>query len=368
MKVPFLDFSGMLADVRSESIQVFEKFIDSKYYVLGHMTTQFEKDYAAFSEVDHAVGVSNGLDALHLSLKALEIGPGDEVIVPSNTYIATVLGINYAGATPVFVEPNIDSYNIDPAKIEEKITAKTKAIMPVHLYGQACEMDAIMQIAKKHQLFVIEDNAQAHGCRFNGQLTGSFGDANGVSFYPTKNLGAFGEAGAVTTMDQELAEKIKVLRNYGTHIRYYNEVKGYNNRIDELQAGLLSLKLKYMHKWTEERQSVAARYLEGLEGLGDIILPKTIDKAGHVYHIFLIRTHQRDALREYLENNGVGTLIHYPVPPHLQKCYSEMGYKIGDFPIAEEIANTCLSLPVYIGLKDVQIDWTIKKIRDFFNA
>lgn len=367
MNVPFLNFEARNKDLKQETLQVFEQFFDSKWYVLGKFTEQFETDYAIFSNTKFAVGVGTGLDALHLALRALGIGEGDEVIVPSNTYIATVLSISYVGAIPIFVEPRLSTYNINPDLIEAAVTPRTKAIMPVHLYGQACEMDAIMKIARKHNLAVVEDNAQAHGATYNGKITGSFGVANAVSFYPTKNLGALGEAGAVTTDNDELAHKIKVLRNYGSQKRYYNEIKGYNNRIDEFEAAFLSIALKHLSNWTKHRQEIAQWYFEGLKDVGDLILPLTIDKATHVYHLFVIRTQKRDELYEYLRENGIETVIHYPIPPHLQECYKDLGYKKGDFPIAEEIADTVLSLPFYPGLTKDMVEYICYQCKQFFN-
>jgi dTDP-4-amino-4,6-dideoxygalactose transaminase len=365
MNIPYLSFDATNEAFRSEAMATFEQFFDSKWYVLGNMTRQFEQDYAAYNQVHHAVGISNGLDALQIALRVLGVGVGDEVIVPSNTYIATALAVSYVGATPVFVEPRLDSYNIDPSRIESAITPRTKAIMPVHLYGQACEMDAIMAIAQKYNLYVVEDNAQAHGATFANRLTGTFGHLNATSFYPSKNLGALGEAGAITTNDATLADKTIVIRNYGSQQRYYNEIKGFNARIDELQAGLLSVKLKHMAAWTAERRQIAAWYQEALADCKHIILPKTVAGADHVYHIFAIRIAKRDALQQYLQANGVGTVIHYPIPPHMQQAYQELGFKKGDFPIAEEIANTILSLPLYIGLSKEGVAHVASLIKNF---
>jgi dTDP-4-amino-4,6-dideoxygalactose transaminase len=302
--------------------------------------------------------VSNGLDALVLSLRVLGIGPGDEVIVPSNTYIATALAVSHVGATPVFVEPRMETYNLNPESIPQAITKKTKAIMPVHLYGQACEMDAIMEIAKAHNLYVVEDNAQAHLSSFKGQLTGSFGDVNGTSFYPGKNLGALGDAGAVTTNNEELADRIKTLRNYGSAVKYYNEEIGYNNRLDELQAAFLRVKLNYLQEWTNQRKEIAQWYNEELKLRNDLVLPYVHENADHVYHLYVVRTSNREKLQQELTEKGVQTMIHYPVPPHLQKAYKHLGYKEGDFPIAEEIARTCLSLPVWPGMKENEVEKT----------
>jgi dTDP-4-amino-4,6-dideoxygalactose transaminase len=355
VKIPFLSFELINKQIKAETLASFEQFFDNAWYVLGEQVKKFEQEYAEFNKVEHCVGVSNGLDALHIALITLGVGKGDEVIVPSNTYIATVLAVSYVGAIPVFVEPDIKSYNIDPAKIEAAITPKTKAIMPVHLYGQSCEMEAVMAIAKKHHLHVVEDNAQAHGAAYNNKLTGSWGKINGTSFYPGKNLGAFGEAGAITTNNAELAERAITLRNYGSQKKYYNDVIGFNMRLDECQAGFLSIKLKYLNEWTKQRQEIAGWYNKALKGIDDLILPSVRENATHVYHIYIVRTTQRDQLQKYLSDNGIGTFIHYPIPPHLQKAYQFLGFKKGDFPIAEEIADTCLSLPIWPGMNEVQI-------------
>jgi dTDP-4-amino-4,6-dideoxygalactose transaminase len=355
MKIPFLSFESSNQQIKAEILSSFEHFFDNSWYVLGEQVKQFEQEYAAFNQVKHCIGVSNGLDALHLSLRALGIGKGDEVIVPSNTYIATALAVSYVGATPVFVEPNINTYNIDAAKMEAAITSKTKAIIPVHLYGHACEMEPIMAIAKKRHLFVVEDNAQSQGATYKGKLTGSWGNINGTSFYPGKNLGALGDAGAITTDNQELAIKVALLRNYGSLKKYYNDEIGFNMRLDECQAGFLSVKLRYLKHWTAQRQEIAGWYDEELKNIDDLILPCVAENATHVYHVYLIRTKHRDELQQHLEDNGIGTLIHYPIPPHLQRAYYHLGFKKGDFPIAEEIAETCLSLPVWPGMKKEQI-------------
>lgn len=364
-QIPFFSFDQRNNDIRKDALKTFEEFFDSKWYVLGNSTTKFEQDYAGFNKTQYCVGVSTGLDALHLALLAIGIEAGDEVIVPSNTYIATVLAISYIGATPIFVEPRLETCNLDPDRIEAAITERTKAIMPVHLYGQACEMDAIMVIANKHNLLVVEDNAQAQGATYNGKLTGSFGHANATSFYPTKNIGALGEAGAVTTDDDDLAHKIRVLRNYGSQKTYFNEVVGYNNRIDEFEAAFLSTSLGYFEKWTEERVELDRLYREKLRGIKEISLCTIAESATTVNHLFTIRSDKRDELQAFLKENGIGTKIHYPVPPHLQECYSELGYKKGDFPIAEEIANTTLSLPNYLGLTADQIEYIASCIKNF---
>lgn len=366
MKIPFLSFATSNEQIRSEIFENFQKFFDSKYYILGNGVAAFEKSFAAYSNTEHCVGVSNGLDALFLSLKVLGVGPGDEVIIPSNTYIATALAVSYCGATPVFTEPDPESYNIDPSNFERSITSRTKAVIPVHLYGQCCAMEQIMEIAARQNIFVVEDNAQAQGASFNNKPTGSFGTVNGISFYPGKNLGAFGDAGAITTNSAEIAEKVRVLRNYGSQKKYYNEVIGYNMRLDELQAVLLSVKLKYLDGWNKERQQIAEWYTQRLSRLEGIILPFITPGASHVFHQYVIRTEKRNKLQEHLQNNGIGTLIHYPVPPHLQNAYKDLGYKKGDFPVAELIADTCLSLPIYPGLTESEAGYVCEIIESFF--
>jgi len=366
MKIPFFSFEERNRQVRAKTLSAFEQFFDSGWYVLGDRTSLFEKKYALFNKVEYAVGVSTGLDALHLSLLALGIGEGDEVIVPSNTYIATVLAVTYTGAKPVFVEPRYETCNLNPELVERAITPKTKAIMPVHLYGQVCEMDEIMQIAKRNHLFVIEDNAQSQGAMYNGKLTGSFGDINATSFYPTKNLGALGEAGAVTTNDVELAEKVKILRNYGSQRTYYNQVIGYNNRIDEFEATFLGVSLDFIDSWTKERQYTHEFYCSNLKNIEEIKVNEVVKCATTVNHLFTIKAQNRRKLQEFLANRGIGTKIHYPVPPHLQDCYSHLGYKEGDFPIAEKLAKETLSLPNYLGLKKEEINYISSSIRDYY--
>jgi dTDP-4-amino-4,6-dideoxygalactose transaminase len=368
MKISFLNFGATHQTMKNEMINAFEKVYDSNWFVLGEQVKTFESSYAAFNQVKHVVAVSNGLDALHIALKTLNIGPGDEVIVPSNTFIATVLAVSYVGATPIFVEPNIHTYNIDPSKIEAAITPKTKAIMPVHLYGQACEMTAIMQIAEKYNLKVIEDNAQAQGATFQEKITGSFGHINGTSFYPGKNLGALGDAGGITTNDVELAEKAKVLSNYGTRVKYVNDEIGFNMRMDECQAAFLNVKLNYLSTWIQQRQEIANWYNLHLSNINELILPIVAEHATHTYHLYVIRTDKRDALMNHLTANEIGTLIHYPIPPHLQKAYSNLGFSKGDFPIAEEIADTCLSLPIWPGMTEEQVIFISNTIKQFFQV
>jgi dTDP-4-amino-4,6-dideoxygalactose transaminase len=346
-----------------EFLEASERVLKSAWYILGKEVTAFEDKYAQFCGTNRCVGLNSGLDALILAIRALGIGEGDEVIVPANTYIATVLGITENGATPIFVEPD-KYYNLDPEKIEASITSKTKAILPVHLYGQACQMDRIMEIAKKHGLFVIEDCAQAHGSYYNKTMTGSFGTIGCFSFYPTKNLGAFGDAGAIVTNNSDLAEKISMLRNYGSKIKYYNEIEGVNSRLDEIQAALLRVKLSHLYELTEERKKIANNYIQGIKN-DTVILPQTVDGADHVYHLFVIRTKERDALQNHLKNLGIQTQIHYPVPPHLADCYQYLGYKKGDFPITEKYASESLSLPLYNGMTDEEIEYVINAINTF---
>lgn len=366
MKIPFVSFEETNTVIKKDVLKAFESFFDKQQYILGNEVQAFEDEYASFNKTKHCVGLSNGLDALHVALRALGIGEGDEVIVPSNTYIATVLAVSFVGAKPVFVEPNPLTYNLDVTKIEAAISSSTKCIIPVHLYGQACEMDVIMELAKKYGLFVIEDNAQAQGATYKGSLTGTFGHINATSFYPGKNLGALGDAGAVTTNDEAMASKVRSFRNYGSNKKYYNEVIGYNMRLDELQAAILRVKLPHLSSWTEERRKIAAHYNSFLQAVGDLQLPFIAENSSTVFHLYVIKTKQRDALQAHLAEHGIGTLIHYPVPPHLQQAYEYLGHKKGDYPIAEELAETCLSLPMYIGLKEEQIKKIALTIESFF--
>jgi dTDP-4-amino-4,6-dideoxygalactose transaminase len=368
MNIPFLSFAAMNADVKAATLVSFEQFFDKGWYILGEQVKQFEQEYARYSQTGHCIGVANGLDALIIALKTLNIGEGDEVIVPSNTYIASWLAVSYTGAIPVPVEPRPDTYNIDPALIERSITPRTKAIMPVHLYGQCCEMDAIMEIAGRHNLFVVEDNAQSQGATYNGKAAGSFGHINGTSFYPGKNLGAYGDAGAVTTNDSSLATRAGVIRNYGSQQKYYNDEQGINSRLDEVQAGFLSIKLQHLDKWNAARNRIAAQYTEQLSGIDDLVLPQLAAQATSVFHLYVIRTTRRNELQQYLQSKGIGTLIHYPVPPHLQKAYAALNYRKGDFPLAEMIAETCLSIPMYPGLTDEEIRYVCDTLKQFFHA
>ncbi|MBY0272194.1 MAG: DegT/DnrJ/EryC1/StrS family aminotransferase [Alphaproteobacteria bacterium] len=343
--VPFLDLHEAYHELKSELTEAFQKVMNSGWYILGEEVSKFEEEFASFCGVNHCIGVGNGLDALHLILKAYDIGEGDEVIVPSNTFIATWLAVSYAGAKIIPVEPNEKTYNIDPQKIENAITPKTKAIIPVHLYGQPAEMDEINAIAKKYGLWVIEDAAQAHGALYKGQRTGSLGNAAGFSFYPGKNLGAFGDGGAITTNNDVLAEKIRMLRNYGSKVKYSHQMKGFNSRLDELQAAFLRVKLRYLDEWNERRTAIANHYLDGLSS-SDILLPHVVKNIIPAWHLFVVRTKNREVLQSYLKSENIDSLIHYPIPPHLQQAYAEMKCPSGSFPISERIHNEVLSLPI----------------------
>ena len=345
--IPFLDLKGINAQYRAELIEVCTKVIDSGWYIHGNECNAFEEEFAAYSGAKHCIGVANGLDALILILRAYkELGimsDGDEVIVPSNTYIASILAISQNNLVPVLVEPCIDTYLIDPASIEEKITSKTKAILPVHLYGQACDMAMINTIAKKYNLKVIEDSAQSHGAYFGEKRCGNIGDASGFSFYPGKNLGALGDGGAVTTNDDELAQTIRALGNYGSHKKYENLHKGVNSRLDEMQAAMLRVKLKYLDNEIAQRRKIANYYLENIKN-EKIVLPTVRKEDNHVWHLFVIRTENRDELQQYLSDNGVQTLIHYPIPPHKQQAYKLWNEQ--SYPISEKIHREVLSLPI----------------------
>lgn len=357
----------MHGPIREDLLHAATRVIDSGYFILGPEVQAFERDFAAYCNVHHAIGVGNGLDALHLALRALGIGPGDEVIVPSNTYIATVLAVSYTGATPVLVEPHDHTANINSDEVRAAITTATKAIIPVHLYGQSCEMDAIMAIADKHGLYVIEDNAQSQGATCQGQRTGSWGHLNATSFYPGKNIGAFGDGGAITTQDATLADAVRKWRNYGSAVKYYNEVQGYNSRLDELQAAMLLVKLNKLDQWNMERNRLATRYNEALSATGDIQVIQVANGCTSVYHLYPIRTDRRDGLQTELNKKGIGNLIHYPVPPHLQTAYLGQGWRKGQFPIAERHASTVLSLPLFPGLTDIEQDYIIETIQSYFS-
>jgi dTDP-4-amino-4,6-dideoxygalactose transaminase len=353
MKIPFLDLKAVYAEIKDELDAAYARVMSSGWYILGAEVEAFENEFAAYCGAKHCIGVANGLDALHLILRGYGIGAGDEVIVPANTCIATWLAVSYAGATPVAVEPDAETYNLDPHQIEAAITPKTRAIMPVHLYGQPAEMDAINEIARKYNLKVIEDAAQA------------LADAAGFSFYPGKNLGAFGDAGAIVTDDDELADALRVLRNYGSRVKYYNEVKGFNSRLDPLQAAFLSIKLKHLDRWNTARQAMARKYIEALADCAKIVLPLLVEEAESVWHLFVVRSAERDKLEDFLQQRGIETLIHYPVSPHLSPAYAADFAEKPDFPITENLAETVLSLPISPYLTEAEQDFTIETIKEF---
>lgn len=335
----------------------------SGWYVLGREVSAFEQEFAAYTGAQHCVGVGSGLDALILAVRALGIGRGDEVIVQGNTYIASVMGITINGAQPVFVEPD-EYYQIDAERIEEKITSRTRAVMVVHLYGYVAQMDRIVELCKKHDLKLIEDCAQSHGACFGGRMTGTFGDAGCFSFYPSKNLGGFGEGGAVITDDKGTAKQIEILRNYGSEKRYYNKTVGANSRLDELQAGLLRVRLEHIEEITQEREKVAERYRNEIRNVG-LILPKMRNHTRTVWHQYVVRTKKRDTLQAYLKENGIGTTIHYPIPPHLSEAYNSLGYCAGDLPVTEQYAEEVLSLPMYNGMTEEEQNWVIQIINEW---
>jgi len=339
------------------------RVLESAWYIRGSELANYEAEFSEFCESENCVGLNSGLDALIMAFRALGIGEGDEVIVQANTYIASVIGITENGATPVFVEPD-QYFNLDVDKIEAAITDKTKAILPVHLYGQTCNMLKIKEIATKYNLLLVEDCAQSHGARFGGQMTGTFGDIGCFSFYPTKNLGAFGDAGAIITDNSNLAEKIRMMGNYGSKIKYHNEIEGLNSRLDELQAALLSTKLFHLEALTSDRKRIAKRYLSMIKN-PKVSLPKKSENADHVYHLFVILCSERAKLQKYLLVNNIKTQIHYPIPPHLAKCYKRLGYSVGDFPITEKYSKEVLSLPLYNGMTDEEVDYVVRIVNEF---
>lgn len=364
MKIPFVSFLPMEHELDADLRAAFERVYTNSWYIEGKEDTAFENAFAKYCTVKYCAGVGNGLDALMLVLKAIGIGPGDEVIVPSNTFIATALAVTYVGAVPVFAEPDIRTFNIDPLKMESAITNKTKAVIPVHLYGQPCDMDPVMEIARKHKLYVLEDCAQAHGAMYKGRRIGSFGDAAGFSFYPGKNLGALGDAGAIVSDSEDIIKRVRALGNYGSDYKYHHIFKGNNSRLDEMQAAFLAAKLPHLEKMNRERRRIASMYLEGIRN-PEVILPYVIEDVVPVWHIFGVRCEGRDKLETFLKEKGIGTNKHYPIPMHLQDCYRDLGYKKGDFPIAEEISATELSLPMYYGLTDEEVQYVIDAVNSF---
>ncbi len=364
MKIPFASFLPIEREIGDELQEAFHRVLSGSWYIGGPEDEKFEKAFAEYCGAEFCIGVGNGLDALMLALKAKGIGAGDEVIVPSNTFIATALAVTYTGATPVFVEPDIRTFNINPQRLEERITSRTKAVIPVHLYGQACEMDSILEIARKYHLFVLEDCAQAHGATYKGKKVGTFGDAAGFSFYPGKNLGALGDAGAVLTGNQELAEKIRALGNYGSDYKYHHIYQGNNSRLDEIQAAMLSVKLPHLDRMNADRRRIAGIYSAEIRH-PDVILPYVIPEAEPVWHVYAIRSPRAKELSAYLEENGIGINHHYPIPMHLQGCYKDLHIPRGALPIAEEISETEISLPMYYGMTDEEIRTVIDTVNAF---
>ncbi|RZT05390.1 DegT/DnrJ/EryC1/StrS aminotransferase family protein [Duganella sp. CF402] len=368
MSVPFLDLKAINLSQADELEAAFKRVLHSGWYILGAETAAFEANFAAYCNSQHAIGVANGLDAIFMILKAYGIGPGDEVIVPSNTFIATWLAVSDCGATPIPVEPAPDSFNIDPARVEAAITARTKAILVVHLYGQTADMDPLKALAARHGLKLIEDAAQAHGARYRGGVAGQLGDAAAFSFYPGKNLGALGDGGAVTTNDAALAERIRTLRNYGSKVKYYNEVPGYNSRLDEVQSAVLNVKLPKLDADNARRRAIAAIYTRELAGVPGLALPLVPAWAEPVWHVYVIRHARRDELAKALAEQGIGTIVHYPVPPHLQPAYAGLGYQQGAFPLAEAIHREVLSLPMGPTMSDADALQVAAAVRQFCGA
>lgn len=365
MKVPFVDLNIMHSELRKELDRAYNDVVDNSMFIQGHNCIEFENEFAQYCDAKYCVGVATGLDALYLILRALEIGKGDEVIVPSNTFIATALAVSYVGAIPIFVEPDINTYNINCDEIECKITSKTKAIIAVHLQGRPADMDCINKIAKKYNLKVIEDAAQAHGAFYKGRKVGSLSDAAGFSFYPGKNLGALGDGGAVVTNDEFLAKKIRALGNYGSDYKYHHIYQGTNSRLDEIQAAFLRVKLQYLDKWNLARQKIAKKYFDEINNPLIVLPPQSDDIYTHIYHVFVIRCRYRDMLEKYLNDWGIGTVKHYPIPMHLQEAYSNLGNKCGELPIAEEISDTVLSIPMYYGMDNEKVEYVIEKLNKF---
>lgn len=365
MKVPFATFLPMHNEIRQELDSAYNRVLDKSYFIHGDECRKFEEEFAEYCGVKYCVGVATGLDALFLILKAMNIGNGDEVIVPSNTYIATALAVSYTGAKPIFVEPEIETFNINPSRIEEKITSNTKAIIAVHLQGRTADMEAINVIAKKHNLKVIEDAAQAHGAKYKGKKAGSLCDAAGFSFYPGKNLGALGDGGCITTNNKKLADKVRALGNYGSDYKYHHIYKGVNSRLDEIQAAFLRVKLPNLDRWNEDRRATAKKYFEGIKNPLIKLPLKSTNEFEHIYHVFVIRCNKRDELEKYLNDNNIGTLKHYPIPMHEQECYKDLGIKHGELPIAEEISKTVLSIPMYYGMADEEVNYVIDMINNF---
>ncbi len=367
MNIPFVDLQTQYQSLKEEADAAVLAVMKRGDFVLGGAVAEFERAFADYCGVRHVIGVDSGYSALELIVRAYGIGPGDEVITVANTFIATTLAISNAGATPVLVDIDPETYNIDPTKIEAAITPRTRAIMPVHLYGQPVDMDPILAIARKRGLYVFEDAAQAAGARYKGRMIGGLADAAGFSFYPGKNLGAYGDGGAVATNNDEIAEKVRLLRNIGQKVKYYHEVKGFNHRLDTMQAAVLKVKLPHLDDWNASRRRAAATYNDLLHDL-PLVTPLTPAYAEHIFHLYVIRVHNREALMEHLKSKGIASGLHYPIPIHVQPAYSELGYKAGDFPITEAYAETILSLPIYPELDDDKVAYVVDAIRDFFQS
>lgn len=363
MKVPFnvLDRQFFLHQQEYEAKAL--EVLRSGWYILGSEVKSFEDEFASYLGAKYCVGLASGLDALMIAFRALGIGSGDEVIVAANSYIACVMGITMNGATPVFVEPD-KYYNIDPTAVENAVTKKTKAVLAVHLYGQSADMTSLKDICSRYGLYLVEDCAQSHGSKHGEKMSGTIGDIGCFSFYPSKNLGCFGDGGAIVTQNPDIEKEIKILRNYGSEKRYHNKTVGYNSRLDEIQAGLLRVKLKYIDELNKEREEIAKRYLTEIKN-EEILLPKPMENSSHIYHLFVIRLKNREKFMKYMEGNSVGTMIHYPIPPHLSEAYRYLGYKEGDFPLAEAYSNEVVSIPIYNGMKKEEIDYVIEVINNY---
>ncbi len=368
MQVPFNDLRLLHSKLKQEILDSIGNIIDNSSFILGPGVRNFENDFASEIGVSHCTGVSSGTDANHLALWANGIGPGDEVIIPANTFIATAWGVTLCGATPVFADCEADSYNIDPAEVERKITSKTKAVVPVHLFGQTADMDTINSISKNRNILVLEDAAQAHFAEYKGKIAGSLSLAASFSFYPGKNLGAIGEAGALTTNNDELDSRFRLLRDHGSEKKYYHNEFGHNYRMDGIQGAVLGIKFRHLKEWTEQRRVAAKFYDTHLSGIDGLIIPKEMPYARHVYHLYVIKSPKREQLIQFLGENGISTGLHYPIPLHLQDCFSSLGYKAGDFQQTEDLANNCVSLPIYPGITEEQLGYVCEKIKHFFKS
>jgi len=365
-KVPFLDLKTQYASIQQEITESVEAVLSGCQFILGEEVANFEKQFAQFTECQYAIGVASGLDALKLCLRALGIQQGDEVIIPAHTFIATALAISSVGAKPVLVDVHPDFYNLDTSHLEGSINSRTKAILPVHLYGQACDMEPIIGLAKNYGLSVIEDACQAHGARYKGQRVGSIGEMAAFSFYPRKNLGAYGDGGAVTTNNPDLVERVAALRNYGSLVRYKHTMLGENSRLDSIQAAVLQTKLRYLSQWNDRRREIASIYDQMLRSVGDLVLPQTMPGAEHVFHLYVIRTQTRDRLIQHLAERGISTLIHYPTPIHLQEAYKDAGWSKDAFPVTERLCEEILSLPMFPELTNDQVEYVSDAIAEFF--